>query len=183
LIFRETKQHILEIKKVVVLGPECTGKSELSAYLADALHTVWVPEYAREYLDDLQRPYGPEDLPLIARGQLALEDAMERKANKVLICDTDLYVIKVWSNFKYGYCDPEILRSIASRGYDLYLLTYIDIPWAYDPLREHPDQREELYQLYLQEMKNQPVPFVEIKGTREARRKAATTAIRALGIS
>jgi NadR type nicotinamide-nucleotide adenylyltransferase len=172
----------LEVKKVVVLGPECTGKSELSEYLAAGFNTVWTPEYARQYLDDLKRPYGPEDLPVIARGQLALEDDMERKANKMLICDTDLYVIKVWSTFKYGYCDPEILRSIASRKYHLYLLTYIDIPWAYDPLREHPDQREELYNLYLQEMKNQPVPFIEIKGDREERRKIATEAVQALGI-
>jgi NadR type nicotinamide-nucleotide adenylyltransferase len=172
----------LEIKKVVVLGPECTGKSELSAHLAARFRTVWVPEYARQYLDELRRPYGPEDLPVIARGQLALEDEMERKANKVLICDTDLYVIKIWSIFKYGNCDPEILRSIASRKYDLYLLTYIDIPWAYDPLREHPDQREELYHLYLQEMKNQPVPFIEIRGDRDQRRKVTTEAIKALGI-
>lgn len=173
----------MEIKKIVVLGPECTGKSELSASLADEFRTVWVPEYARQYLDNLQRPYTPEDLPVIARGQLALQDDMEARANKVLICDTDLYVIKVWSTFKYGFCDPEILRSIASRQYDLYLLTYIDVPWTYDPLREHPDQREELYQRYLREMKNQPVPFVEIRGDRNTRRKAASAAIAALGIS
>ena len=163
-----------------MLGPECTGKSELSAYLAGTFNTVWVPEYARQYLDELKRPYGAQDLPLIARGQVALEDDMEEKAREVLICDTDLYVIKVWSNFKYGYCDPEILRSIASRKYDLYLLTYIDIPWAYDPLREHPDQRQELYALYLREMQNQPVPYVEIKGPREARREIASQAIRGL---
>ena len=132
----------MKIKKVVVLGPECAGKSELSEYLARAFNTVWVPEYAREYLDKLAKPYGPEDLPLIAKGQLMLEDEMETKANRTLICDTDLYVIKIWSMFKYGYCDPAILKAIESRKCDLYLLTYIDIPWAYDPLREHPDQRE-----------------------------------------
>lgn len=172
----------MEIKKVVVLGPECTGKSELSAYLSETFNTVWVPEYARQYLDQLKRPYGPEDLPVIARGQLAMEDHLEQNAREVLICDTDLYVIKVWSNFKYGYCDPEILTAISTRRYDLYLLTYVDIPWAYDPLREHPDQREELYDVYLREMKGQSVPFVEIKGNRQARRKTATEAIRALGI-
>jgi NadR type nicotinamide-nucleotide adenylyltransferase len=170
----------LKIKKVVILGPECTGKSELSAYLAAKLNTVWVPEYARQYLDGLQRPYGPEDLPVMARGQLALEDQMSQKANRVLICDTNLYVIKVWSIFKYGYCDAEILKAIALRPYDIYLLTYIDIPWVHDPLREHPDQREELYGLYLKEMKKQTVPFVEIKGDRETRSKIATEAIQAL---
>ncbi|HEU5147660.1 MAG TPA: ATP-binding protein [Chryseosolibacter sp.] len=169
-----------DLRRIVIIGPECTGKSELSALLADTYQTVWVKEYAREYLDQLDRPYGPDDLKLIAHGQTAHEDAMAMRANKVLICDTDLYVIKVWSNFKYGYCDPEILDMIARRRYDLYLLTYIDIPWVSDPLREHPDQREELYAIYLREMENQSVPFVEVKGNRQERRAIATKAIDSL---
>lgn len=166
-----------QVKRVVVIGPECTGKSELSAVLAEAYDTLWVKEYAREYLDQLGHAYGPNDLNLIARGQAAREDEMAMSANGLLICDTDLYVIKVWSNFKYGYCDQEILDMIAARKYDLYLLTYIDIPWMSDPLREHPDQREELYSIYLREMENQPVPFVEVKGDRQQRRMIATNAI------
>ena len=102
---------------------------------------------------------------------------MSKDAKRVLICDTDLYVIKVWSNFKYGYCHQEILDLMAQRTYDLYLLTYIDIPWISDPLREHPDQREQLYAIYLQEMQNQSVPFVEVKGNREERRTTAIEAI------
>jgi NadR type nicotinamide-nucleotide adenylyltransferase len=170
----------VEIKKVVVIGPECTGKSELSEYLAKELKTVWVKEYARRYLNELGRPYVAEDLTEIARGQLSLEDEAARQANKVLISDTDLYVIKVWSMFKYGYCDPWILNQIESRKYDLYLLTYVDIPWVNDPLREHPDQRLELYSIYLDEMKNQSVPFVEIKGEREQRRKIAVEKVKDL---
>lgn len=169
-----------KVKKVVIIGPECTGKSELSQWLADAFNTRWVEEYAREYLDNLDRPYGPDDLPLIARGQLAAEDALANTANDVLFCDTDLYVIKVWSNFKYGHCDQWILDTIASRKYDLYLLTYIDIPWISDPLREHPDQREVLYSIYLKEMKNQSVPFLEVKGTREQRQMMAAAAVSTL---
>jgi NadR type nicotinamide-nucleotide adenylyltransferase len=165
---------------VVILGPECTGKSDLSKYLAGEFKTEWVPEFARDYINNLSRPYGPQDLPLIAKGQLFMEDLLIPKANGVLICDTDLYVIKVWSIFKYGYCAPEILRSIETRKYDLYLLTYIDIPWVPDALREHPDQRELLYDLYLQEMKNQPLPFVEIKGSRAQRRKLAKDSIKNL---
>ena len=168
----------LEIKKVVILGPECTGKSELSAHLAKEFNTVWVEEYARTYLSNLQRAYGPEDLPIIAQGQLSLEDSLASKASKVLVCDTDLYVIKIWSQFKYGFCDPEILTAIASRKYDLYLLSYVDIPWAYDPLREHPEERERLFELYHREMLNQSVPFQIIKGSREERRKAATDSIK-----
>lgn len=168
------------IKKVVIIGPECTGKSELSVYLARHFNTEWVREYAREYLDNLGRPYGPEDLLHIAQGQIALEDEIIPKAQRVLFCDTDLYVIKVWSYFKYGYCDKRILDAIGRRTYDLYLLTYIDIPWISDPLREHPDQRETLYSLYLQEMQHQTVPFLEIKGSREARQKHAIAAVNKL---
>lgn len=170
----------LEIKKVVILGPECTGKSELSEHLAKEFNTVWVEEYARTYINNLQRPYGPEDLPIIARGQLSLEDSLVSKANRVLICDTDLYVIKIWSQFKYGLCDPGILKVIASRKYDLYLLSYIDVPWAYDPLREHPEEREILFEFYHREMLNQNVPFQIIKGAREERRKAAIHSIKKL---
>lgn len=161
------------MKRVVIIGPECTGKSELSQFLAEEFKTVWVPEYAREYLDGLDRPYNASDLPRIAKGQIELEDDMASRANKVLVCDTDLYVIKVWSNFKYGSCDPWILEQIATRKYDLYLLTYVDIPWQYDPLREHPEERELLYSIYLKEMKDQHVPFIEIKGNREQRQRLA----------
>ena len=168
------------IKKVVIIGPECTGKSELSEHLAGHFNTVWVREYAREYLDSLGRPYGPGDLLHIAQGQVALEEQMIPKAQRVLFCDTDLYVIKIWSYFKYGYCDQWILDAIGRRTYDLYLLTYIDIPWIRDPLREHPDQRETLYSLYLQEMQHQAVPFLEIKGSRQTRQKLAIAAVNKL---
>ena len=164
-------------KKVAVVGPECTGKSSLSAFLADHFRTSWVPEYAREYLDNLGRPYQQEDLLKIARGQLALEDKLAATSKELLICDTNLYVIKVWSEYKYGNCDPEILKQIADRKYDLYLLTYIDLAWAPDPLREHPYEREELFRIYESEMKNQPVPFVIIKGEGEQRHQSAVKAI------
>jgi NadR type nicotinamide-nucleotide adenylyltransferase len=166
------------VKKVAVIGPECTGKSELSAFLAEQFKAEWVPEYARGFIDNLVRPYTESDLLTIAHGQLRIEEQFQRTANEVLICDTNLYVIKVWSNFKFGRCDAEILQRINEVHYDLYLLTYIDIPWETDPQREHPDQREQLYSIYLAEMKNQPVPFVEIKGDKEQRRSAAVEAVK-----
>jgi NadR type nicotinamide-nucleotide adenylyltransferase len=171
---------VADIKKVVVIGPECTGKSDLSEFLAAHFNTVWVPEYARGYLNNLTRPYQPHDLLAIAHGQVRIEEEWERDANQILICDTNLYVIKIWSEFKYGTCDPEILKQIATREYALYLLTYIDIPWEEDPLREHPDQREKLFKIYQQEMTNQQVPFVEIRGEREQRRKEAISAVQKL---
>lgn len=169
-----------EIKRVAIIGPECTGKSDLSKFLAAHFNTEWVPEYARGYMDNLRRPYTQDDLITIAHGQLRIEDEFARDANTFLFCDTNLYVIKVWSMFKYGNCEKEILDQIATRKYDLYLLTYVDLPWEEDPLREHPTKREELYHIYLNEMKNQDVPFVEIKGEREQRRTTAIQAVEQL---
>jgi len=166
-----------DISKVCVIGPECTGKTMLSAAVAKQLDTVWVEEYARAYLNRLRIPYEEGDLIKIAHGQIRMEDEWVIDANNILVCDTNPIVVKVWSEFKYGRCDKTILDLIATRKYDLYLLTYIDIPWIADPLREHPDRREELYNIYLDEMKNQAVPFVEIKGTEQQRLDTALAAI------
>lgn len=131
--------------KVVVVGPESTGKSTLSSSLARALQTEWVPEYARAYLEKLGKPYEEADLLKIAEGQLKEEDKQSKQANDILICDTDLYVIKVWSEAKYKRCHPWILEQIAERKYDAYILTDIDMAWQDDPLREHPAPEERLY--------------------------------------
>ncbi|MGC4022850.1 MAG: ATP-binding protein [Cyclobacteriaceae bacterium] len=174
IVTRETAQ---EIKKVCVIGPECTGKTDLSQFLAEHYKTPWVQEYARAYLNKLGRAYDQIDLLKIAHGQLRMEDEWLYEANKILICDTNLIVIKVWSEHKYGNCDPDILKKIAERKYDLYLLTNIDIPWAEDPQREHPDKREHFWQIYKNEITNTGVPFIEISGEREVRRKKAIEVI------
>jgi NadR type nicotinamide-nucleotide adenylyltransferase len=165
--------------KVVVIGPESTGKSTLSGQLAAHYQTMWVPEYARQYLEALPRPYEQSDLLQIAKGQLAQEDQLAVQANRLLICDTDLHVIKVWSEHKYGNCDPEILQIIKDRKYDLYLLTYIDIPWEEDPQREHPDpaMREYFYNVYRELVMESGVPWVEIRGSLEERIASAITAV------
>jgi len=165
------------IKKVVVIGPECTGKSELSQFLAGHFTTEWVAEYARAYLNKLGRPYEQSDLTKITHGQLRMEEEWMQDANKVLICDTNAMVVKVWSDFKYGSCEPEILEVIQERKYDLYLLTYIDIPWEEDPQREHPDKREYFFNIFKNEIEKSGVPYVIIEGVREERRRKAVEAI------
>lgn len=172
-----TRDTVREVKKVCVIGPECTGKTDLSQFLAQQYQTSWVEEYARAYLNKLGRAYDQIDLLKIAHGQLRMEDEWVYDANKILVCDTNLIVIKVWSEHKYGNCDPDILKKIAERKYDLYLLTDIDIPWAEDPQREHPDKREYFRDIFKKEVIATGVPFVEISGDREARRKKAIEAI------
>lgn len=164
-------------KKVAVVGPECTGKTDLSQYLASYFKTEWVPEYARSFLNKLNRPYEKSDLVKIAHGQIRMEDEWMQSAKGVLICDTNLTVIKVWSEEKFGECDPEILRAMSSRHYDLLLLTQVDIPWEEDPQREHPDKREYFWKIYKREAEQSGIPFVEISGTGDDRRKIAVAAI------
>jgi NadR type nicotinamide-nucleotide adenylyltransferase len=165
------------IKKVAVIGPECTGKTELSKFLAVHFKTDWVPEYARAYLDKLNRPYEKADLNKIAHGQLRLEDEWYQSANRLLICDTNLIVIKVWSEDKFGDCDQSIKAEMLNRHYDLYLLTDIDVAWEADPQREHPGRREHFWKIYQQEAAMSGVPFVVISGPREKRREKAIASI------
>ena len=166
------------MKIISIVGPECTGKSWLSQKLAEHFHTVWVPEYAREYIGRLKRPYRYDDLLEIAKGQISLENSTLEKANEVMFCDTDLYVTKVWSEHKFGHSDPWILNEIRNRSYDLRLLTYIDIPWEEDPQREHPGMRKYFYDVYYRELERDAVKFEEIRGLNQDRLDAAIHAVK-----
>ncbi|KAK6027993.1 putative nicotinamide-nucleotide adenylyltransferase [Ostertagia ostertagi] len=168
--------------KIVVIGPESTGKSTLCEGLARALNTLWIPEHARQYLLDLNRDYTEDDLLRIAMGQLRDEEEALKKANRYLVCDTDLYVLKVWAESRYGRCHRTILENIATRPYDLYLLTYIDINWEADPLREHglPQERHYFYSQYRDIVINSGVPWIDIRGPHEQRLKNALHAVHKL---
>lgn len=172
----------MQARKIVVIGPESTGKSTLCAGLAEKLQTTWIPEYARQYLLELGRDYREEDLLQIALGQVSTEESAISRANNYLVCDTDLYVLKVWAESKYGRCHKTILETIAVRPYDLYLLTYIDIEWEDDPLREHgsPEERHYFYSQYRDIVINSGVPWVDIRGSQEQRLTDALAAVHKL---
>lgn len=169
------------MKKIVVIGPESTGKSTLCQQLADHFHTSWVPEYAREHLLQHGKKYVYDDLLTIAKAQIALEEKYlaEATANCIFI-DTDMYVMKIWCEFVFGQCHPWILDTIAQRHYDLYLLCNTDLPWVKDELREYPDleSRQELFHLYKDCMINQHVPWVEIAGNDATRLQTAINAVK-----
>jgi NadR type nicotinamide-nucleotide adenylyltransferase len=172
----------MPLKKIVVIGPESTGKSSLCAALAAHFRTTWVREYAREYLEEHGMGYGYETLSVIARGQLALEDVGAARAESLLFIDTDLYVIKVWSEYVFGRCEAWILDEIVRRKYDAYLLCNTDLPWADDPLREYPDPgvRERLFHIYKDLLINQPIPWAEVSGVGESRLQRAISAVEKL---
>ena len=166
--------------KVAITGPESTGKSTLSQQLAAHYNTLWVPEYARTYVETLDRPYTLLDLDLIAKGQLALEAQIQEKANRILFSDTDLLVIKVWSEHAFGKCPDWVLQKLKQQDYNLYLLMGVDLPWEPDPQREHPHLRQYFYDWYKRELEALQVPYLEISGQHAARLEEATGRIDAL---
>ncbi|MGB8193917.1 MAG: ATP-binding protein [Chitinophagaceae bacterium] len=179
------------IKKVAVIGPESTGKSTLCRQLASHYQTQWVPEYAREYLTIRGSAYTYDSLLEIAKGQLASEDqyssTLARTASHsprtthpgLLFIDTEMYVMKVWSEFVFGKCHQWIIDKIVERKYDLYLLCNVDLPWAPDVLREYPDPgpRMQLFRIYHDIMINQSTPWTVISGDYDERLQSAIDAI------
>jgi NadR type nicotinamide-nucleotide adenylyltransferase len=183
------------MKKIVIIGPESTGKSTLCEKLATHYQTVWVKEYAREHLLQHGTDYSFENLLDVAKGQLAGEEAVINNRNaanlqpstlnlKPIFIDTDMYVMKVWCEFVFEKCHHWILNRIIERKYDLYLLCNTDAPWVKDELREYPDlvTRQKLYQHYKDIMVNQDVPWIDICGNYEERLQKAIAAVDSLGV-
>jgi NadR type nicotinamide-nucleotide adenylyltransferase len=169
-------------KRILILGPESTGKSTLASALGAYFQEPWVPEVAREYLEKLGRTYAYEDLLQIGKQQMQLEDEMAGAAKNHLFCDTDLRVIQVWSRHRFGKIDPWVLEELERRTYDLILLCAPDLPWQADPLREHPDLeiREQLFEQYLEITQQSGFPFTIISGDASVRLRTSVEAIRAL---
>ncbi|HVT84841.1 MAG TPA: AAA family ATPase [Chitinophagaceae bacterium] len=174
----------MQLKKIAIIGPESTGKSTLCDQLARHYHTEWCPEYARDYLLKNGTNYSYDDLLVIAKGQIELEEKFETlvknkepnaSEQRILFIDTDMYVMKVWCEFVFNKCHRFILEQIAERNYDLYLLCNVDLPWVKDGLREYPDldTRKKLYAIYKDIMINQPVPWMDISGDYDERLKKA----------
>lgn len=168
------------MKRIAIIGPESTGKSTLAAAIAGHFDVPWVPEFARTYLEGLNRPYQEADLLTIAKGQMDAEDRITAESPyppPFLACDTELTVIKIWSEIKYGRVHPWIIKELQQRHYDHYLLTYIDLPWVPDPQREHPHMREALMERYLRECEERNLPYTLIQGKELERLSKAVDAL------
>lgn len=181
--------------RIVAIGPESTGKSSLCQALARHYDAIWCPEFAREYLLRHGRDYTPDDLLRIAKGQVALEERhadetvrhwqnqpRPRTPRPILFIDTDMHVMKVWSEFVFGTCHPWILERIAERHYDLYLLCHTDLPWVQDELREYPDAdtRNRLLHIYQDILVHQHTPWADVTGIHQHRLATAIASVDAL---
>ncbi len=161
------------LKRIAITGPESTGKTWLAQHLASHYQTVYVPEYAVEYLKKNGPDYNQEDIVNIAKGQLKQENELVEKSKRLLFCDTDLMVTKIWSKVVFGSVPRWIEQKVKEHQYDLYLLCYPDIEWEYAPFRQNPDDRDYLFGLYEEEMQKQHFNYRIIKGHGNQRLKNA----------
>jgi NadR type nicotinamide-nucleotide adenylyltransferase len=165
------------VRRIAITGPESTGKSWLAENLAIEYACNWVPEFARTYLEKLDRPYAYDDILDIAHGQMAFEEKALLSSGNFLFSDTECLVTKIWCDVKFGKCHAWIKHQLDVHPHDLYLLCDIDLPWEPDPLREHPDLRQYLFDLYSDELKARKLPFEVISGTGNSRLLCAIEAL------
>ncbi len=173
----------LPLRRVAVVGPESSGKTTLARDLARHFETVFVPEASRAYYDVKGVVYEIADILPIARAQRAGEEALAPKANRLLVLDTDLLTITVWSHVLYGDCPKEAEEMAAAQRIDLTLLLEADLPWSFDPQRCHPDlaQREDFFDRLRRGLLNLGRRFTVISGAGPSRLAAAVEAVTSQG--
>lgn len=168
-----------EVKRVVVTGSECTGKTTLAVALATHYQVPWVPEFARRFVAEKGAAPVFADVEAIARGQVALEDKVAATTTTLLIQDTDLLSTVVYSHHYYGACPAWVEAALQERCADLYLLAGIDVPWVADgDQRDRGDSRLQMQDLFRRALLDRSLPFCEIKGSVEARVEQAAAVIR-----
>ena len=155
--------------KIAFTGPESTGKTSLSMLVAETFKGVYIPEFSRSFLEKRNGFYEEQDLDTIAIGQCEALHSGLISGNHLLVSDTDMTVMKVWSQFKYGRVSPVIEQLYLEEIFDHLFLCDTDIPWEEDPLREHPESREELFALYLKMIQAKTKNFTIVKGSLEDR--------------
>lgn len=174
------KQQQSNCIKVVLFGPESSGKTTLAKLLAKYYKTKWVPEYSRLYaeekLEDNKLLTKADILP-IAIGQMVLENKIAKETSELLICDTNLLETKVYAEYIYNYCPDKLEKAIQDCKYDLYLLTDIDLPWETDPVRSSEDKRKEMLELFKLALKKYNLPYVIISGSKDKRLDKAINSI------
>jgi NadR type nicotinamide-nucleotide adenylyltransferase len=166
------------IHRIAIIGPESSGKTTLAKQLAQHFNTVWVPEHARSYIEQLQRSYTLDDIVHSAKEQLLMEQELANKANAFLFSDTELIIAKVWCEDVFGTVPRWIDEQLQATTYDLYLLTDYDIPWEHDPVRENPHRREHFFNLYKKHLDDMKRSYSIISGSGDVRLRNAIGVIR-----
>lgn len=155
--------------KIVITGPESVGKSTLTQDLAKYFNAPCLIELAREYVENLKRPYNFDDVCEIAGLQIKEELSFEKSNSKLVFLDTDLIITKVWLKRVFGKVPIWVDEHLKLKPASLHLLCYPDLPWVYDPVRENPDNRLDLFYQYQNEIENLQIPYHIISGLNEER--------------
>ena len=158
--------------KIILTGPESSGKTSLAKAISTLYDVPWVSEYARQYLTEKDGIYEYEDLLKIAKGQIEAENRFAKFKPEFLICDTSLLVIIIWSAHKFKKVDVWIESELDKLKDCHWLLCKPDFPWEYDAFRESEHEREILYNLYLRTLKQKAFNFIELGGPLDGRIKA-----------
>lgn len=166
------------LKRISITGPESTGKTDLAQSLSKVFNDKWISEYARDYLEQNGSQYTLHDVENIAKGQWKREEEMAKVANQYLFCDTDFTVTKIWCEVVFGQCPEWIDTQFKQHRYDLYLLCYPDLDWSPDPLRENPNNRLELFDLYHQALKQIGANFQIVDGQGHQRVQKAVSFVK-----
>lgn len=178
------KQSHSEVIKITLYGPESTGKTTLSQQLASEFNTVWIPEFARDYLQEKwetkKEICTEEDLLPIAIGQTQLENEALQKSNSILFCDTNLLVTKVFSDLYYNHCHPTLEKAAKKHKYDMFFLTDVDVPWEADDLRDRPEDRQKTLTFFEDALIRYNKPYIKISGNQEERKIKAVTIVNQL---
>ena len=168
-----------EVLKIALFGPESTGKTTLATQLAEHFKTAWVPEFARDYLQEKWNKTAKfcdvSDMLPIAYGQINIENERLSTADKFLFCDTNLLVTKVFSEVYYNFCDPILDKAARKHEYDLFFLTNIDFPWEKDDLRDKPEGRETVFEAFKQTLIDNNKSFITLSGDKDTRFNTAIT--------
>ena len=167
------------MRKVVVIGPESTGKSTLCEDLAHFFKINFLKEFSRTYLELNGAKYEFEDVIKMAKGQIKAQNEFFDSSQSIQILDTDLYVYKVWIEEIFQKEIPFVEANIKESTCDLYLLCDTDLPWEYDEFREHSDPKDRirLFERYAELLKNNNENFLVIQGDRKSRLEKSITAI------
>lgn len=167
-------------RRIVLTGPEATGKTTLASALARHFRAPWLPEMARVYATAVKRELTAADAEIIATRAIGAEDAALAKDPPLLILDTDLISTVVYVRHYYGPCPEWIEEAARERRGDLYLLCEPDLPWTADGVRDRPASRQELFSLFEGAMREFGCTSVDVSGTGVARERAALSSATAL---